>query len=354
MSLPRRTARPTPQLPRVRRCRATRGVVLATAALATTLAACSGGGSGPADPAASGSAASAEESAATMGPDASAGADAGVVDPTAPSPLEAAWARIEGRAGLTLEDEVAEGRALAIAAQDAMAACMAAEGFEYVPWLPEGPISGGPGIATLPEYAGLDPVERARQIGYGFIMDRRADLEDPVDIGVDPNLEIREALSDEGRRMYGEAAAGCSRGESTPEEVARFQDPVYVELQEDTARVEVAIWQDPRVVALDRAWAGCVADAGFPGLAQPYETINLVSERWEEWRRAHGSAPAAGAAELQELVDWEVSLAVADATCQADLDYVAAHRTVRDEHESAFVADREDDIAYLTELFATE
>ncbi|WP_454301409.1 hypothetical protein [Salana multivorans] len=315
------------------------------ATLALTLAACSAPETETPTPAEPGQASERPSPEETSAED-----PAVVVDLDQPSPLEATWDRIRGTTGLTKEAEAAESRARMLAAEEATAACMAAEGFEYVPWLPEGPISGA-SLATQPQYADLDPLERARQIGYGFVMEREEALLNPVEVGTNPNFAIRDSLSEEGRREYGEAGGRCSVGDMSAEEASRFEDPVYLEFHEDANEVETAIWQDRRVVALDRAWSDCVADAGFAGFEQPYVTLNEVSERWEEWRRTYEETPSAGAAELQELIDWEVSLAVADETCQAELDYVATHRAVRDELESAFLADREDDITYLTELF---
>lgn len=273
-----------------------------------------------------------------------------VVDLDQPSPLEAAWRQIES-AGWSGTDEEwgAESRARMLAAAEEMAACMTDEGFEYVPWVMGG---GGSDVARImrPEYATLDPVERARQIGYGFVLDALDYVQNPPVAEADPNLAIRDALGDEARREYMKAAEACQMPDMTADEAAKFEDPVYLELREDTNQVEAAIWQDPRVVTLDRAWSDCMADAGHPGFAYS-EIVNHISMRWEEWNSTRGGATAPDPAWFEELLDEKISLAVADETCQADLDYVATHRAVQDELELAFIADREDDIAYLTELF---
>lgn len=319
---------------------------LTAATLVLTLVACSGAETNTTTPAEPGETSEHPTSEETGGEPTA----AVVVDPDQPSPLEETWNAIRGAAELDQEEMLAQGRALVIGAEEEMADCMAAEGFEYVPWLPEGPISGV-SLATQPQYADLDPLERARQIGYGFVMEREEALINPVDIGTNPNFAIRDSLSEEGRREYMKAAEACQVPDMTEEEAARFEDPVYLEFHEDANEVEVAIWQDPRVVALDRAWSDCMAGAGHPGFEYSYEIVNHISMRWEEWASAPERGPVPDPTWLQELIDEETSLAVADETCQANLDYVATHRAVQDELELAFIADREDDIVYLTELF---
>jgi len=91
-------------------------------------------------------------------------------------------------------------------AQDKIAACMAAEGFEYVPYVPNQDQGGFAKPDTQEEYVA--------QYGFGIatmmLEDRRMDEADYIEaeMAKDPNNAIVEAMSDSEQEAYYEALYG--------------------------------------------------------------------------------------------------------------------------------------------------
>lgn len=274
-----------------------------------------------------------------------------------PSPLESAWNRIQGTLGAVTDDETAAHEAVQMDQEELVAACMAQQGFEYIPWVPNWSGSRAVPFEARPEFVDLDPLGRARLFGHGFVMGAMEEQEHPIDPGVNPNDAIRDSLSAEGSREWRVALDACVEqhvtGALSEKIMAKFSDPIYQEFDEDASEVEIAIFLDPRVVTLDRSWSDCMAAAGHPGFDFDENTPgNHLSMRWEGLKAESEDGQTPDAGQAQELIAEEISIVVADETCQAQLDYVAARRAVQEEYESAFVAERAEDITYLTELFA--
>lgn len=273
-----------------------------------------------------------------------------------PSPLEAAWARISGAAGSLSEEETDALRAKELEREELIAVCMAAQGFDYVPAVVDQSALKNPTSAV--QGADLDPIERARQFGYGFIDEQVAALEEPPQVPVDPNEAIRELLSPDGAAQWTAARAECDIAPPPVEvadDLAKFNDPVFQEFDQDSTDLAVTIALDPRSVTLESSWSNCLSDAGFPSFTFMGEQGNYLSDLWESRRDLPGwvEGKLPDPAWLQDVRAQEIALAVADETCQKDLDYVARTGEVRREYESAFVAERSDDIAYLEQLFAS-
>lgn len=273
-----------------------------------------------------------------------------------PSPLEAAWARISGAAGSLSDEEADAIRAKELEREEAIAVCMASQGFDYVPVVIDqsalkNQTSASPG-------ADLDPIERARQFGYGFIDERVAALENPPAVPENPNDAIRELLSPDGATQWTAAQNECGVATSPTEssdDTAKFSDPIYQEFDQDSTDLAVTIALDPRAVTLESSWSNCLSDSGFPTFTFMGEQGNYLSDLWESQRDLPGwvEGKVPDPAWLEDVRAQEITLAVADETCQKDLDYVARLGEIQNEYESVFVAERSEDIAYLEQLFAS-
>ncbi len=69
---------------------------------------------------------------------------------------------------------------------------------------------------------------------------------------------------------------------------------------------------------------------------------------WEERQVASEVSTAPSEPELKDCQRHEIAVAVADETCQREVEYRATYRAVRVELEDAFVSERATDIEYLT------
>lgn len=276
-------------------------------------------------------------------------------------------AQIFGTAGLSIEDQLAQDEAWAAENEVAVAACMAAEGFEYVPFVYE----SGPDILTLPEYAELDDLERARQIGYGFFVQVRSDTTGAEQ--VNPNDAIEDAMSEAEHDEYWKALngdndfsvpfdelepgteldTGCRGGGGTPAvEEALYADPLWIELSEDISAFSTNVVEDARLVELDVAWSECAADAGLGDVRSPAEARELIRERWSPYVDVE-DAPLPTAQEWDELERYEIEVAVADIGCREELDYDDEQAAVTAELESAFLAERHDTVETLVATYGT-
>lgn len=193
----------------------------------------------------------------------------------------------------------------------------------------------------------------------------------------DPNEAIRQALTPAGQEAYGRALVGYlpdptsadepeGEGEGEGEDYGDFvpgcyqqtsgftsstafeTDPIWVEFLADRDSLDAGLAQNNQLIELNTQWADCLADAGWPGLEQPQDAYELAGEEWSTWANDPANAGALpSGADLEAMQQREVSIAVADLTCQDDLAYEAARRAIQDPLEQAFVDARAEDIAYL-------
>ena len=236
------------------------------------------------------------------------------------------------------------------------AACMAAQGFEYIPVVPtpediefeEGLLAG------TPEYV--------EQYGYGIWKQPSASGGYHWDIGANPNDTLVAAMSDAGRDAYVTALSGpvisenhedgsvmreggCSSAADTPvgDDVAYL-----VNVRREASEFLATLDQDTRFADIDAAWASCMADAGFGD-----RTPRAAQERIQQEQLAafvDGVAPEAsviadGAAE-------ERRVAVADFECRYTTDWTARHRAVEIELQQDYVDAHLADLEALVDAMA--
>ena len=266
--------------------------------------------------------------------------------------------------------------------EEAIARCMAAEGFEYVPYVRNiqwAVVDGGalavlaPGGGELPD---LPPDEFAAQYGYG-LSTREPQEEEPVD--VDPNAAIVDAMSVGERVAYYRALLGAEQsldGQGRPnaemvgdpdacwEQAATevwgdrdalvTTDPVlaaFAPLLEQIGAIEDRVAADPRMVAADEAWSACMADAGFPGYTDLNSPQTDVAERARAVMGTAFDPSLADPDELAELQRFEIAIATADNACRAgygeiyqqvrydiEVQFVEQHRTELEQYRDALAA----------------
>lgn len=186
--------------------------------------------------------------------------------------------------------------------QEAIRACMAEEGFDYIPvQQPE---------ESYQVWGPENEEEMARTQGFGISTwygNEDQFTEEAVE-WEDPNQETVEAMSESEREAYYEALYGSEEEQmegatteidpDTGEEYTTFEGSYYgagcdgqaseeiwgdqsqgedlwQELEPEMTAMYERVQADPRIVALDEEWSECMADAGYEyeSQNQMYETI---------------------------------------------------------------------------------
>jgi hypothetical protein len=267
--------------------------------------------------------------------------------------------------------------------EELVAECMAREGFEYIPvdW------SQGGMVISEDDDIPWGTLEFAEQWGYGITTNPWEDQQ-PVDPEpgqefVDPNQAIIEAMSPTEQEAYyaalygtfdwstvdeGEVVEpsweelGCSgwaQHEVWGDNVWGGDENEWSDLMDEMQRMWEAIEDDPRVTEAHAAWASCMADAGYSGLAKVgdaeqsfYDRVNPIWENAyadippdageEEWRAAEEEVQR----QLAALTEEEIATAVADYKCRESSGYdkkyqeanLAAQQRFYDEHKEELEA----------------
>ncbi len=189
-------------------------------------------------------------------------------------------------------------------AQDQIAACMADQGFEYVPHVLNQDQGGYAAPDTQEEFVSL----------YGFgiatmmLENLRPDeAEYEAEMAKDPNHAIVEAMSDEERDAYYEALYGArqeydfgeSSGTTTPStdvslEVNGCQGVAYDRIWTDGSEMEfyeqfgpmmedlyTNLESDARIAEMEGEWSSCMAEAGYD-FAEETDAQIFLLRRLEE------------------------------------------------------------------------
>jgi hypothetical protein len=217
--------------------------------------------------------------------------------------------------------------------ENAIQACMKAQGFDYVP---VDPVAAR---AALFGSARLSDLDFAKQFGYGI-----STLWGHVSATADPNQRIRAALSPSDRRAYDLALGGDDPGATFTSAVdtgdfsklggctKQATDQVFggaqvlSELSAKLDQLEQRIFQDQRLVRAVAKWSACMANQGFR-YEQPEDIDTDLYKRMEAivgpvpGQFATGPAPGVAPppydhAALAALQHDEVAIAVADYDCE--------------------------------------
>ncbi|MCC2316194.1 hypothetical protein [Cellulomonas xiejunii] len=259
--------------------------------------------------------------------------------------------------------------------EEETAACMHAAGFEYHP-----DEAAGTGGSVEPE--GIGTVAFAERYGYGETIE--------VEEGQVPNLWHQPADS-EGQRLNRAYVASLSPAAAAEYELALHGEPwdgegEYVPKYvpsgcaalagergapdgfvgpADLRDVKLAVrdmyeqvQSDPLVLDATARWAGCMEEAGYPGLSEPMDALSLVATRLlDEWqsRYADATGSSLGVTDydvvrtripdaLVELQSAETALAVADATCRDEVGYRTTRAEVETQLENEIADTYRDDL----------
>lgn len=235
-----------------------------------------------------------------------------------------------------------------IRAEEYVAECMAALGFDYVPLLPDH-VEGEPDTP-------FDDREFAEAHGFGISTSPRPEpQQDPGSAREDRGTD---GMSETERIAYAEALYGPPEQSSFPEigdepmgchhEGYRRAMPMYAS-GEETAMFEdlrVAmerIPQSPVISELDQDWAECMAGRGFEELESPRAAAQFIEEELARLSRMEETAPGRltlvvdedGLPALQAL---ERRLALATLDCEDAVSYREREERVIREVEDEFVS----------------
>ena len=246
-------------------------------------------------------------------------------------------------------------------AENLIATCMKAQGFDYVP------VDTATHRAALFGNATLNEEEFEKQYGYGittlFVQSQN--------VAVGPNEATRGRLSPSAQNAYDLALVGDKGGtyfqawetgdfsqlggctKSAVDEVFGGA-AVLVSLQAKLTELDQRIKSDPRVVEAIRLWAGCMRTAGYD-LAHPqevdatlYRKLEAVVGKDAAAGKVRGAAVKYDASALAALQGEELIMVAADIRCERQ-HINPIEDKVREELESTF---REENAALFQQVSA--
>ncbi|MFV0373662.1 hypothetical protein [Microbacterium sp.] len=244
--------------------------------------------------------------------------------------------------------------------QEAVAECMADEGFEYIP---------DTGAVTTYGAADEDmwkPDDRewVAQYGYGIVESPYGDEAVPDEASPeevdDPNAEYVESLSAAEQEAYMDTLYGPSpteeqmndpdfdwdtwdRGcqgaayESIDPAVSVFAAEEFQPLMTDLEALYASLDDAPERIELDREWSECMAEAGHGGFAKQSDAQESIMDElnaaWDDPERTGDVAES----DLAAISDKEVELALADLDCREKTDYMTRALRVQFALEQQFI-----------------
>jgi hypothetical protein len=303
---------------------------IALFALAVPAGAASAGGTEPDDTSSettepAGSAAEESGPPSASAPDDTTGNDSGGGQP--PEDMEF---QVDMMLGLVPEDEMEDYWAQQNQESErAIQQCMNDAGFEYEPM--------GAEDISFDQYNGLSQLEYAQQFGFGMWTTMDPENQQTGPMNEWPNQSIVDELPPEEQNAWFEVNNRCSQDAYSATNDP-WSNPMVQQIMEDFGQ---DVENDPRVRDALAAWQDCMADSGHPfaNEGEMYEQVYggdnqeiwdlqsefFESEAWLETSPDH--------ARWQALVDDEIEIAVADATCTPALVEVRQEvtRDLRDE-----------------------
>ncbi|MFV0252052.1 MAG: hypothetical protein ACK5H2_01775 [Beutenbergiaceae bacterium] len=259
------------------------------------------------------------------------------------SPMAEAFEAIDSFAQMSEEEMQAEYQEQLRQAEDKIAACMAEQGFDYIPVEP-----AEAGLAVEVEGNNADSEEYIAQYGYGITT--YAEQQTSDEEVEDPNDEVVDAMSEAQQDAYylalygeeddsgNEATQGCfgqaqaAVAEQDPAAQV-WEDPQFAEFFAAMEQFYEDLESDSDVAEIDAEWSNCMADAGYPGLFKQSDGAQSIYDAVEE---AWGEEDPDDAA-MAELSEREIATATADLACRAETDYSQRVLERRFELEREFV-----------------
>ena len=251
-------------------------------------------------------------------------------------------------------------------AEDLVAACMAKEGFEYTPV----------DQSQYMNFSADDQEDRNTEKwvaanGYGMTQtpEQQAEAEEQMSEFVDPNQPYVEALSPgeqtayyevlygpgpteeeqaamesgDGSYEYNWETAGCqgaAQHEVNGEDVT--QSEKYKPLMDELSTIWEKHQKDPKVTALNTAWAACMADAGYSEFKTKDDAMMSVNDASNAYYETLTDTP--DDAKLAELRENEIAVALADFKCAEKVDYQDQVLAVQFDLERQFIDDNKSEL----------
>ena len=269
-----------------------------------------------------------------------------------PGPLDSVMARVWGGSWgdttepLTRQQAVSERERELLDELYEIAACMAEQGFEYIPTL------SGMTFSITAEFA--DSEARMAQgtrafaetFGFGISTEIPSDTVTVSHIELpNPNDEIRSQMSEAELAAQLEAFVGDGSGESgcvfevQAARQARTDPPdEFSGLAAEVMNFWLTLDDDPKFSAIDANWAACMLDAGHPGFSSPLDAQTTLWQEWFDLRTTpEGSLRFPGVEAATAFTEREVEVALASWQCRMAVNYDAEHRAVVVELQQQFV-----------------
>jgi hypothetical protein len=255
--------------------------------------------------------------------------------------------------------------------EELVAACMAAEGFDYTP------INQTPADSISSYEEGWGTENWVAEHGYGaYPTEEETAAIDAQVLAEDPNQEYVAGLSENEQAAYytalqspspdresvaamkdGDApaydweSAGC---QGAAQHEVMGDDPTQSERYAPLVAAMNALDQDqltdPAMAPIDAEWSACMDDAGYGGLATRQSAVDAVfAQATEYWDAGATDEPT------DDLrAGWrayEIEVAVADFRCAETVGYADKELAVQAARETAFIADNKPELdAMLAEL----
>jgi hypothetical protein len=252
-------------------------------------------------------------------------------------------------------------------AEELTAACMAEEGFEYIP------VDYSSQYEDMPEPEDIEDTnteEWVTENGYGInqTSEQMEEQSEQAVEYVDPNQDYVASLSEGEQAAYYEVLYGPGPDESELDEDGSYEynweeagcqgeaqhETSASSVWEDEAHKPVVdamngmyedIQNDPTVKSLDAEWATCMADAGFAEFSKKQDAIDAVIEEsnglWE------GTETGPTDEETKAARDHEIEIALADFTCSEEVDYTDKQLEAQFKVEEQFIADHKSELDAL-------
>lgn len=243
-------------------------------------------------------------------------------------------------------------------AEELTAACMADEGFEYIP------------VDYSSQYVEMDESdfedqnteEWVAENGYGMnpTPEQVEEQNEQSTEIVDPNQDYIASLSEGEQAAYFEVLYGPGPDESEIDEDGSYEynweeagcsgkaqheaggeDLWNSDEYADLIDAMNAVWEDletaPAIKAVNAEWASCMADAGFPDLRSKQDAFDIVmNENNALWE---GTETGPTDEETQAARDHEIEVALADFRCAEEVNYNDVQLKTQFELEEQFIAD---------------
>jgi len=239
-----------------------------------------------------------------------------------------------------------------------VAACMAEEGFEYIP------VDQSQGQSfSSDDMEDTNTEEWVASHGYGMSQtpEEIAESNENAVEWVDPNQSYIESLSegemtafyevlygvqptdeelnDDGSYDYKWENAGCqgaAQHEVQGENV--YEQEEHKALFDSINELYTDLQADPEVKKLDSEWATCMADAGYTDYKAKQDAVqDVIDKNNALWETGSEEGPTEEAQAAQR--DYEIEIALADFKCADAMDYTNKVTAIQFELEEQFITD---------------